>query len=55
MKKPRPKKLPKKPKKNASLESVKRYIAKVKEIHKHNKSKLAEYHKTQKLIAKIHS
>lgn len=55
MKKPKMLKLPKKPKKSASLESVKKYIERVKEIQRENKRKIADYHKTQKLISKIHS
>lgn len=54
MKKPTLKKHPKKPKKSASLETVKNYINKCKEIDRENKRKMADYHKTQKLLAKIH-
>lgn len=55
MRKPRMKKLPKKPKRMANLETVKRYLARVKEITRENKKKLADYNKTQKLINRIHS
>jgi hypothetical protein len=55
MRKPKMKRLPKKPKKSASLETVKKYLARVKEITRENKKKISDYHKTQKLISKIHS
>lgn len=55
MRKPKMKRLPRKPKKSASLETVKRYLARVKEIIRENKKKLSDYNKTQKLISRIHS
>jgi len=55
MKKPKMRKLPRKPKKSASLETVKKYLSRVKEITKENKRKISEYLKTQKLISRIHS
>lgn len=55
MKKPKMKRLPRKPKKSASLETVKKYLSRVKEITRENKRKLSEYLKTQKLISRIHS
>jgi len=56
MRKPKAKKLPKKPKQSASLATWERYDAKCKEVHKHNSSALKNYHssikKKQSLIKK---
>lgn len=55
MKKPTLKKHPKKPKKSASLETVKNYIQKCREIDRENKKKISDYHKTKKLLSKIYN
>lgn len=53
MKKPKKLKLPKKPKKSASLESLKNYLQKCKEIHRENKRRESEHKKHIKLYNKI--
>lgn len=53
MKKPTKLKLPKKPKKSASLETLKNYMNKCKEVHRENKRRESEYKKHQKLYNKI--
>jgi hypothetical protein len=53
MKKPKKLKLPKKPKKSASLESLKNYMQKCKEIHRENKKRETEFKKHAKLYSKI--
>jgi hypothetical protein len=53
MKKPKKLKMPKKPKKNASLEALKNYLHKCKEVHRENKRREAEHKKHVKLYNKI--
>ena len=52
MKKPKKRRLPKKPK-AGNIETLKRYLAKVKEVNKHNKKLDLEYKKYLKLKSKI--
>jgi hypothetical protein len=53
MKKPKKLKLPKKPKRGASLESLKNYLQKCKEIHRENKKRESDHKKHLKLYNKI--
>lgn len=53
MKKPKKLKLPRKPKKSASLETLKNYTKKVKEIERENKRRENEYKKFNNLYSKI--
>jgi hypothetical protein len=53
MKKPKKLKLPKKPKKTASLEALKNYLTKCKEVHRENKKRELEFKKHTKLYTKI--
>ena len=53
MKKPKKLKLPRKPSRKASLESLKNYLKKVSEIHRENKKRESEYKKFEKLHSKI--
>jgi hypothetical protein len=53
MKRPKKLKLPKKPSKKASLETLKNYHKKVTEITRENKRRESEYKKFEKLYNKI--
>ena len=53
MKKPKKLKLPKKPKKTASLETLKNYLHKCREVHRENKKRESEFKKHAKLYTKI--
>ena len=53
MKKPKKLKIPRKPKKSASLETLKNYLKKVKEIERENKRRESEYKKFNNLYSKI--
>ena len=53
MKKPKKLKYPKKPKKTASLEALKHYLTRCKEIHRENKRRESEHKKHEKLYHKI--
>lgn len=53
MQKPKKLKLPKKPKRNSSLETLKNYVKKCAEIHKENKKRESDYKKFEQLYSKI--
>lgn len=62
LRKPKAKKLPKKPKKNASIQVMENYLTKVREITKANAKAVSEYNKAvkkkdalQKAIGRIDS
>jgi len=53
MKKPKKLKLPKKPSKKASLETLKNYLKKVADVHRENKKRENAYKQFEKLHSKI--
>ena len=53
MRKPKARKLPKKPKASASLAVLQNYLKRVADVKKHNASRMSDYNKAKSLHEKI--